>query len=56
MTWRTKTPSEKFEGCCADGHEGPKEIGVGPEFLAWLTDPKLNARARFLILAVMART
>ena len=25
-----------------DGHQGPKEIGVGPEFLAWLTDPKLN--------------
>jgi predicted dehydrogenase len=25
-----------------DGHEGPKEIGVQPEFLAWLTDPKLN--------------
>jgi len=25
-----------------DGHEGPKEIGVGPEFLAWLTDPKLS--------------
>jgi len=25
-----------------DGHEGPKEIRVGPEFLAWLTDPKLN--------------
>ena len=25
-----------------DGHKGPKEIGVGPEFLAWLTDPKLN--------------
>ena len=25
-----------------DGHEGPKEIGVGPEFLEWLTDPKLN--------------
>ncbi len=24
------------------GHQGPKEIGVGPEFLAWLTDPKLN--------------
>ena len=24
------------------GHEGPKEIGVGPEFLDWLTDPKLN--------------
>ncbi len=25
-----------------DGHNGPKEIGVGPEFLAWLTDPKFN--------------
>ena len=25
-----------------DGHNGPKEIGVGPEFLTWLTDPKLN--------------
>jgi glucose-fructose oxidoreductase len=25
-----------------DGHQGPKEIGVGPEFLTWLTDPKLN--------------
>ncbi len=25
-----------------DGHGGPREIGVGPEFLAWLTDPKLN--------------
>jgi predicted dehydrogenase len=25
-----------------DGHQGPKEIGVGPEFLAWLTDPRLN--------------
>jgi predicted dehydrogenase len=25
-----------------DGHEGPKEINVGPEFLSWLTDPKLN--------------
>src|SRR6266853_2627978 len=24
------------------GHPGPREIGVGPEFLAWLTDPKLN--------------
>ncbi len=22
-----------------DGHQGPKEIGCGPEFLAWLTDP-----------------
>jgi predicted dehydrogenase len=25
-----------------DGHQGPKEIGVQPEFLTWLTDPKLN--------------
>ena len=25
-----------------DGHEGPQEIGVQPEFLGWLTDPKLN--------------
>ena len=25
-----------------DGHEGPKEIGVGPEFMGWLGDPKLN--------------
>src|SRR5712664_2782204 len=25
-----------------DGHSGPKEIGVEPEFLAWLSDPKLN--------------
>jgi predicted dehydrogenase len=25
-----------------DGHRGPKEIGVDPEFLAWLTDPVRN--------------
>ncbi len=25
-----------------DGHEGPKEIGVGPEFFGWLTDPVKN--------------
>ncbi len=25
-----------------DGHRGPKEINVAPEFLGWLTDPKLN--------------
>jgi predicted dehydrogenase len=24
------------------GHQGPKEIGVQPEFLAWLTDPVRN--------------
>jgi len=25
-----------------DGHQGPKEINVQPEFLAWLTDPVRN--------------
>lgn len=25
-----------------DGHQGPKEIGVPPEFFAWLNDPRLN--------------
>lgn len=25
-----------------DGHQGPMEIGVPPEFLSWLTDPKRN--------------
>jgi glucose-fructose oxidoreductase len=25
-----------------DGHRGPKEIGVSPEFLSWLTDPHQN--------------
>ncbi len=25
-----------------DGHQGPKEINVSPEFFKWLTDPKLN--------------
>ena len=25
-----------------DGHRGPKEIGVGPDFLSWLTDPTQN--------------
>ena len=25
-----------------DGHEGPKEINVQPEFLNWLTDPQKN--------------
>ena len=25
-----------------DGHEGPQEIGVQPEFLSWLTDPAQN--------------
>src|ERR1700722_6886756 len=25
-----------------DGHQGPQEIGVPPEFLSWLTDPAKN--------------
>jgi predicted dehydrogenase len=25
-----------------DGHQGPKEINVQPEFFAWLSDPRLN--------------
>ncbi len=25
-----------------DGHRGPKELGCGPEFLSWLSDPKLG--------------
>jgi glucose-fructose oxidoreductase len=25
-----------------DGHRGPKEIGVSPDFFKWLTDPTLN--------------
>jgi len=25
-----------------DGHQGPKEINVAPEFFEWLTDPRLN--------------
>jgi len=25
-----------------DGHQGPKEINVEPEFFAWLSDPKLD--------------
>ncbi len=25
-----------------DGHEGPKEIGVSPQFLNWLADPEQN--------------
>jgi len=29
------------------GHEGPKEIGVGPEWLPWLTDPVQNGAGAF---------
>ena len=30
------------------GHRGPKEIGVQPEFLAWLTDPEKNGAGALL--------
>jgi predicted dehydrogenase len=44
--WRifknAKTAGEIRRMVATDGHQGPKEIGVGPEFLAWLTDPVKN--------------
>lgn len=33
---------ELYKANFRDGHQGPKEIGVGPEFLRWLTDPQKN--------------
>jgi predicted dehydrogenase len=39
---RDKSLGEVRKVVVHDGHSGPKEIGVGPEFLSWLTDPKLN--------------
>ena len=44
-TWRLmKQPSagRVRKLVAMDGHEGPKEINVQPEFLAWLTDPVKN--------------
>ena len=38
-----------------DGHRGPKEIGVQPEFLAWLTDPEKNGAGRPLRLRLLRR-
>jgi predicted dehydrogenase len=35
-------PGEIRKMVAMDGHQGPKEIGVGPEFLGWLTDPVKN--------------
>ncbi len=38
-----------------DGHEGPKEIHVQPEFLKWLNDPTKNGQGgASTILAVTA--
>ncbi|WZO97414.1 Gfo/Idh/MocA family oxidoreductase [Isosphaeraceae bacterium EP7] len=38
----TKSLGEIRKVVVHDGHRGPKEIGVQPEFLAWLTDPERN--------------
>ena len=38
-----------------DGHQGPKEIGVQPEFFAWLTDPVQERRRRALRLRLLRR-
>lgn len=45
--WRElKSPQSEFgkirKMVAMDGHQGPKEIGVGPEFFNWLTDPVKN--------------
>ena len=37
-----KSLGEIRKAVIRDGHEGPKEINVQPEFLAWLTDPVKN--------------
>ena len=38
----TKALGEIRKVVIHDGHRGPREIGVQPEFLAWLTDPDEN--------------
>jgi predicted dehydrogenase len=44
--WKTmhqeKAGGEIRRMVAMDGHEGPKEIHVQPEFLSWLTDPAKN--------------
>src|SRR5260370_30629132 len=39
-----------------DGHQGPKEIGVSPEFLKWLTDPHLNGGGPLFLFSSYATT
>jgi predicted dehydrogenase len=39
---QSRTAGDIRKMVAMDGHEGPKEIGVGPEFLGWLTDPVKN--------------
>ena len=42
MIWLIKGPVGDVRKVAHDGHKGPKEIGVQPEFLAWHTDPKFR--------------
>ena len=43
MTWSTTNLLATIRKVVVhDGHQGPKEINVAPEFFAWLNDPKLN--------------
>ena len=37
-----KTAGEIRKMVAMDGHQGPKEIGVQPEFFSWLSDPVKN--------------
>jgi predicted dehydrogenase len=37
-----KTPGAIRKMVAMDGHQGPKEINVPPEFFSWLTDPVKN--------------
>jgi len=41
------------ENVAHDGHRGPKEIGVGPEFLSWLTDPVLDGGGALMDFGVL---
>jgi len=42
MIWEKNAIGDLRKFVVHDGHQGPKEIGCPPEFLAWLTDPKLD--------------
>jgi predicted dehydrogenase len=42
MIWAQNAIGDLRKFVVHDGHQGPKEIGCPPEFLAWLTDPKLD--------------
>ena len=43
-SWRTAGWEPVRRVVVHDGHQGPKEIGVGPEFLRFLTDPDAERR------------